>query len=190
MNRKWTTLAWTLALVLAVTLVACGPKDKPTVAPQMDIEEREAPATTVAPAPTPSTMDDSTKDQLPKDLLELNRAVVEQGLIGDVYFDFDKYELRQDARDRLRKNAEFMKAYPEYVFSVEGHCDERGTNEYNLALGDRRASSARNYIGSLGVTDTRLRTITYGEEKPTCMEGHEGCWSRNRRARFVITGRS
>ncbi len=189
MNRKWTALLWTLALVTIVTMVACGPKEEPPAAPTMDIEESEEPAETVTPAPAPPTADDESPDALPEDIVEAQLEAERRGLLGDVYFAFDKYELSQDARDRLRQNAEFMAAYPEFVFNVEGHCDERGTNEYNLALGDRRANAAKNYLGSLSVSGDRLNTITYGEEKPTCMEASESCWQLNRRARFVITGR-
>lgn len=82
-----------------------------------------------------------------------------------------------------------MKAQPQFVFAVEGHCDDRGSIEYNLALGDRRASSAKKYLLSLSVADGNLQTVTYGEERPVCTESGESCWSRNRRAHFVITSR-
>ncbi len=91
-------------------------------------------------------------------------------MIGDVFFDFDQSELRADARDRLAKNAEFLAAHPQFTVTIEGHCDERGTNEYNLALGDRRAAAARDYLQSLGVAADRLRTISYGEERPFCTD--------------------
>jgi peptidoglycan-associated lipoprotein len=113
-----------------------------------------------------------------------------QGLLGDVYFDFDQYELRADARDRLARNAEFLKSHPEFQVRIEGHCDERGTNEYNLALGERRAAAARDYLVSLGVPASKLQTISYGEERPQCTSGDEGCWQQNRRAHFVVTGRA
>ncbi len=105
-------------------------------------------------------------------------------------FDYDQFELRQDARDRLAQNARFLTSHPEFILTIEGHADERGTNDYNLALGDRRASAAREYLSTLGVAANRLRTVSYGEERPFCGETTEACWSQNRRAHFTITGRT
>jgi peptidoglycan-associated lipoprotein len=123
------------------------------------------------------------------DLDSVNRYVIEKGLIGDVYFDYDRDELRDEARARLQKNAEFMKAQTRFVFTIEGHCDERGSIGYNVALGDRRAASSKTYVSSLGVDAGRMQTVTYGKERPVCAESNEACWSRNRRAHFVITAR-
>jgi peptidoglycan-associated lipoprotein len=82
-----------------------------------------------------------------------------------------------------------MKENPGYLFTIEGHCDERGTNEYNLALGQRRATAAKDYVVSLGVAADLLRTISYGEERPFCRQSDESCWQQNRRAHFVVTGK-
>jgi peptidoglycan-associated lipoprotein len=135
-------------------------------------------------------MEDKTPDPFSEDIETANQAAYEQGLLGDVYFDFDKYDLTSDARERLAKNTEFMKAHAEFTYSLEGYCDERGTNDYNLALGDRRANAGKNYLLSLGIPSAPMRTISYGEERPQCNESHEGCWWRNRRVHFLITGRS
>ena len=118
-----------------------------------------------------------------------NVAAYEQGLLGDVYFDFDKYELKPEARERLAKNADFLRAHPEFEMLIEGHCDERGTAEYNLALGDRRANAAKNYLMSLGIPAGPIQIVSFGEERPQCQETSEACWWRNRRAHFVIRGR-
>lgn len=104
----------------------------------------------------------------------------------DIYFDFDRYDLSADARTILRANAEWLKANSTARVEIEGHCDDRGTNEYNLALGAKRAQSAREYLATLGVAAERLSTISYGEEIPMCTEQTESCWRQNRRARFVI----
>ena len=104
----------------------------------------------------------------------------------DIFFDFDSAALRTDARNTLRANADWMKNNPSARVEVEGHCDERGTNEYNLALGAKRAQSARDYLVSLGIAANRLSTISFGEEVPVCTEKTESCWQKNRRARFVI----
>jgi peptidoglycan-associated lipoprotein len=106
--------------------------------------------------------------------------------LKDIFFDFDRADLRGDARDTLRANADWLKSNPSTRVEIEGHCDERGTNEYNLALGAKRAQAARDYLVSLGIAGERLSTISYGEEIPVCREQAESCWRQNRRARFVI----
>lgn len=178
-------------LSLVVGVVAIGMLGCPKKAQEpMDIEPATVePAEEVTPEPAPSTESDPQPDPLAGDIQAANEHAREQGLLGDVFFDFDRYELKADARERLAKNARFMADHPEFTFTVEGHCDERGTNEYNLTLGERRATSAMEYIVSLGVEASRLRTISYGEERPVCTESTESCWQRNRRAHFVITGR-
>ncbi len=191
MNRRMSTgWVWTAALVLLAGLAACGPKKEPPPAPMMEMEKEEAPAEEVTPAPTPSPVGDETPAILDGDLMAIQERITRMGLMGDVYFDFDKYELRMDARERLRKNADFMKEYSTLVFGLEGHCDERGTNEYNLALGERRANAAKDYLLSLGVGASSIRTISYGEERPFCTTHDEACWQQNRRGHFVVTGRT
>jgi peptidoglycan-associated lipoprotein len=106
--------------------------------------------------------------------------------LKDIYFDFDRYDLRADARDVLKANADWLKRNASARIEIEGHCDERGTNEYNLALGAKRAQSAKDYLITLGISAEQLSTISYGEEVPVCKENSEGCWQKNRRARFVI----
>lgn len=104
-----------------------------------------------------------------------------------VYFDFDKSDLRKDARDVLSKNAEaLLKQIADAKIKIEGHCDERGSDEYNMALGDRRAKSVAKYLTSLGIKADRISTISYGEEKPAVQGHDEAAWSKNRRAEFVI----
>jgi peptidoglycan-associated lipoprotein len=109
--------------------------------------------------------------------------------IQDVYFDYDKHFLRQDARQGLLDDskalAEILKQYPDYKLTVEGHCDERGSDEYNLALGDARAKAAREYLGDLGIPTNQLQIISYGKEHPQCSDHEESCWQKNRRAHFV-----
>ncbi len=102
-----------------------------------------------------------------------------------IYFDFDRYDLRPGDRDILDQNAECLKQRPELIVSVEGHCDERGTEEYNIALGERRARTAKKYLQNLGISAERLRTISYGEGRPVCTQSYEDCYSRNRRVDFV-----
>ncbi len=110
------------------------------------------------------------------------RAFVEE----NIHFDFDKYDLKPKAMMILDEKAAFLREHPEVRVLVEGHCDDRGTNEYNLALGDRRANSAKNYLVRSGVAESRITTISYGEEQPLCMEQAESCWWKNRRAQFQV----
>ncbi len=103
-----------------------------------------------------------------------------------VYFDFDKSVIRHDAMPVMRSNAEWLKAHSKAHVTIEGNCDERGTIEYNQALGQRRAASAKKYLADLGVPAHRIRVISYGKEKPVCNEGTESCWQQNRRDDFVV----
>jgi peptidoglycan-associated lipoprotein len=105
--------------------------------------------------------------------------------VGDAYFDYDSAEIRADAKDVLRKDADFFRRYPTMRITIEGHCDERGSTEYNLALGDRRANAVKQYIVSLGIPADRLNTVSYGKEKPFCMEATEACYAKNRRGHFA-----
>jgi len=109
--------------------------------------------------------------------------------VGDrVYFDYDKSDIRDDAEATLQKQAAWLTKYPSVRLTIEGHCDERGTREYNLALGARRASATREYLVSLGVAASRMDTISYGKERPVCVESNEACWAQNRRAVSTISG--
>lgn len=107
-----------------------------------------------------------------------------------VHFDFDRYELTRDSREALQKNASYLKDNPEMHVLVEGHCDERGTIEYNLALGQKRAKAVREYYMRLGVPGNVIATISYGEEKPVCQETTESCWAQNRRGETKVRGRT
>ncbi len=110
--------------------------------------------------------------------------------LSDIYFDFDRSDLRADARDTLARNADWLKkSYNTAVIQIEGHCDERGTNQYNLSLGERRARAALDYLVSLGVPASRVSMISYGEERPQCTESSEDCWQKNRRAHSLVAGK-
>jgi len=105
--------------------------------------------------------------------------------VHDAYFDYDKADLRPDARSALSQTADFLKSYPQIKVRIEGHCDERGSTEYNLGLGDRRANAVRQFLGSLGITADRMDVVSFGKEKPFCTESNEACRSQNRRGHFV-----
>jgi peptidoglycan-associated lipoprotein len=105
--------------------------------------------------------------------------------VRDAYFDFNKADIRADAREALGKTADFLRAHPQMKATIEGHCDERGSTEYNLVLGDRRAAAVKNYLVQLGISADRLNTVSYGKEKPFCTQSNEECWQTNRRGHFV-----
>ena len=138
-----------------------------------------APATA---APTPAAPTTAGERPEPKDF----RAIPE---LKDVFFDFDKYDIRPSDAKVLDSNATWLKSNANHLVLIEGHCDERGTNEYNLALGERRAKSTMNYLVSQGVQASRITIISYGEERPVCTEKTEECWAKNRRAHFLVKPR-
>jgi peptidoglycan-associated lipoprotein len=108
------------------------------------------------------------------------------GPLEDVNFDFDRYDVRPDAREILKKHAAWLKANPQVSVEIEGHCDERGTTEYNLALGAKRADAVKKYVIDLGIPPSRLETVSYGKELLICKESNENCWAKNRRVHFVV----
>ncbi len=181
-----TRMMWAIGLVgLSLVIMGC-PKNGPEAPPPPPPPVTVAPPPPAPPPPPPPV--DETPDPWDQDLQVMQGEAERAGLLGDVYFDFDKFDLRPDARERLAKNADFMRAHPNFQFTVEGHCDERGTNEYNITLGASRTSAATAYLSSLGVSNS-MTDVSFGEERPVCTEASEACWQRNRRARFVITGK-
>jgi peptidoglycan-associated lipoprotein len=186
-KRTSTTI---LACLLAATLgsaAACKPKPPTTASGAKPVTEQPSrpPAETNVPPPpsnVPTSVDSSA---LPADVAEINA----KGYLKDAFFDYDKADLRDDARTALSTDAEWLKRYRTVQFLIEGHCDERGTSEYNLALGDRRANAAKEYLVSLGVDASRVKTVSYGKERPFCSESTEGCWQQNRRAHFLVTAK-
>lgn len=109
--------------------------------------------------------------------------------LKDVHFQFDKYDLDSRSEEVLRQNAAYLKGHPNMKIEIQGHADERGTNNYNIALGQRRATSTKRYLMSLGIEGDRIHIISYGEEKPFCLESNESCWWQNRRAHFLSSGK-
>ena len=109
--------------------------------------------------------------------------------LKDVHFQFDKYDLDSRSEEVLRQNAAYLKGHPNMKIEIQGHADERGTNNYNIALGERRATSTKRYLMSLGIEGDRIHIISYGEEKPFCFESNESCWQQNRRAHFLSSGK-
>ncbi len=120
---------------------------------------------------------------------DIESSVIElQKKIQDVYFDYDKYNIRDDSKPIIKNLADMLSKNLMIKVVIEGHCDERGTNEYNLGLGDKRAHAVKQYLMSLGIPSKRIETVSYGEEKPICRDSNEDCWAKNRRAHFVLLG--
>jgi peptidoglycan-associated lipoprotein len=130
------------------------------------------------------------REPVPGSSLEAHREgqTPVSGPLKEIYFEFDKYDLNADARATLKADMDWLKANPSARVEIEGHCDERGAGEYNLALGAKRAEAAKEYLQSLGISPQRLSTISYGKELPACREQTEECYQKNRRDRFVIVG--
>jgi peptidoglycan-associated lipoprotein len=182
--RQWTRI---LAIVSVVSIIgACG---KPKPAP-MPPPPPVAPATP-PPAPPPSTRPEAPQVDEYARLKAMGADEIDRmGLLADINFDLDKSDIRESDRAILNKNAEVLKKFDFLRITVEGHCDERGSVEYNLALGERRAKAAYDYLVSLGVAQDRLKTVSYGKEIQVCSDSNESCWARNRRAKFTVTGKA
>jgi peptidoglycan-associated lipoprotein len=186
--KKSTTLIALAFLVAGALPLASGCKKKPpttTEESRPPVEAPAAPSTRVTPPPAPRTDTDPTAAIMNASIEELNRA----GHLREIFFDYDQADLREDARETLAANSEWLKRFGSMQILIEGHADERGTSAYNLALGERRANAAKDYLASLGVDGSRVRTVSYGKERPQCNGQTEDCWQRNRRDNFVITAK-
>jgi peptidoglycan-associated lipoprotein len=179
-----------LALFLAMALGVAGCHHKPPAAPPPLPTPPPAVPAAPPPAPAPAAPEPPMVDEYER-LRQLGSDEIEKmGLLGDIHFDLDRAELREGDRQILARNAETLKKFDFLRISVEGHCDERGSVEYNLALGERRAKAAYDYLASLGVAADRMKTVSYGKEVPLCQESTEECWARNRRDHFAVTGKT
>jgi peptidoglycan-associated lipoprotein len=148
------------------TLTATGPGGTATSTARVTVSSAPPP-----PPPAPAAVSEQT-------LFEQN--------IKDAFFDYNKSDIRPDAQQALTTDADFLKSHPSINFTVEGHCDERGSEEYNLGLGDRRANAAKSFLVNLGISASRITTISYGKDRPFCTESNEECWQKNRRAHLVM----
>ena len=185
----------TVALLIVIGIASCSRRTPPpappppappppVAAPAPPPPPPPAPPPAPAPAPPPRPL---TEDELfaQKTLAQLNA----EAPLADALFDYDQSTIRDDARAVLQRSADYLKRWPSTRISIEGHADSRGTNEYNLGLGDRRASAVRDYLVSLGITADRILTVSRGEETPACTEETEACWQRNRRGHPVFTAK-
>lgn len=186
-KRTGTTILAFLLVAMLGMVEACKKKPPTTTAgAKPPSEEPSRPAETRVPPPPSNVPPGGVESgELPADVAAINA----RGYLKDAFYDYDKADLRDDARTALAADAEWLKRYRSVQFLIEGHCDERGTSEYNLALGDRRANAAKEYLVSLGVDASRVKTVSYGKERPFCSESSEGCWQQNRRAHFLVTAK-
>ncbi len=191
LRRQVSTIA--LGLALAVAAAGCHkkvppvaptppPPPPPSAAPVTPPPPPPPPPPVVTPAPRPLTEDEIFAR---KSLADLNA----ERPLADVFFDLDKSEIRDDARTSLQKDADWMKRWTSTQITLEGHCDSRGSAEYNLGLGSRRAAAVKDYLVNLGVSTGRVTVVSKGKEQPFCSEENESCWQQNRRGHFVITGK-
>ena len=179
-------------LIFCIGLIMMGCPKKTVVREEPSAKKEEA--AKIEAERVAKEKESKTKEELEKSLVAqrtpgIEGVVFESSLLKDIHFDFDKYDIRPEDVTILRENAALLKKYPNVKVQIEGHCDERGTIEYNLALGERRATSTKNYLVSLGISADRISTITFGKEKPLDPGHHEEAWAKNRRAHTVITAK-
>ena len=186
-----------IIMFLAIGLVITGCAQKKVVQPVTPEQQQPSSQSTSTPVTPKETSDKKgilrpwervTEKELAKveTKEEPARYTEEKDLFADILFDYDKYDVREEDKPVLQNIANWLLKNTSAKISIEGHCDERGTNEYNLALGDRRAKAARDYIIALGIASGRVEMLSYGEEMPFCKEQTEGCWAKNRRDHFVV----
>ncbi len=202
MKRKSYIVSVIFILCIGLILMGCPKKtvvkDEPSakaevakmeaerVAKEKEMEAKEKEATRLK--------EEQAKKEFERSLVAkrtpgIEGEVFESSLLKPIFFDYDKYDIRSTDTEILKGNSAFLKKFPNVKIQIEGHCDERGTNEYNLALGERRANSTKKYLTSLGITTDRVSTISYGEEKPMDPAHNEEAWAKNRRAHFLITAK-
>lgn len=194
---RQTYFAAIAVLVVALSLGACGKKKPPVARP---IPPSTTPGGTTQPGNRPPAPPDPVPDTTPT--IPREPTITDDPLTGGdldainknspfqpVFYPLDSFDVDSAGQQALNTNAGILKKYPTWIITIEGHCDERGTAEYNLALGEKRALSAKTYLVSLGVPADRLRTVSYGKEFPFDPGHDEGAWSKNRRAHFVVTSK-
>jgi peptidoglycan-associated lipoprotein len=194
MPRRTSSVVVVLLMAALMTASACGGKKPPIARPTSPppggstagAKPPAPPEPVVEPTPVPPEPGVSGVDTMgDKSLDDINK----QSPLQPVFFELDSAEISAEGQKTLAADAEVLKKYPSWVVSIEGHCDERGTAEYNLALGERRALAARTYLVSLGIDAGRLRTVSYGKEFPFDPNHSEDAWAKNRRAHFVVTAK-
>jgi len=160
-HKHWALIVFA-AIILAL-FAGCAKKTPPPEPPKVE-------------TPPEPPIEEPIVEPEPEPTLELKT----------VFFDYDKHNIKEDQRARLTDNAKQLMKFDDSMVRLEGHCDERGTDAYNMALGEKRAREVKDFLTQYGIAATRLQTVSYGEERPTCRTSNEGCWSRNRRVEFIV----
>lgn len=186
-SRRNKVFVLSAAVILAALILFTGCHKKVSTRP----EEAPAQPATQQPEPAqqpkaPEKISERKAESVISSDITPEYAEGKEGMFADIMFEYDKYDVKESYKSELQAVAAWMTKNSSAKVSVEGNCDDRGTNEYNLALGDRRAKAVKDYLVSLGVPSSRIETISYGEEKPVCTEQSEECWAKNRRAHLVI----
>lgn len=182
MNRK---KAWYLMVVFCIGMLAlwgCPKKSEMSAVPETQRQETQAQAAAETPA-QPEQKEEAAKTAV-EEVKE--RAVAAPAGLRPVYFDFDQAFIAAEAGEIMKANAEWLRAHPQIKVRIEGNCDERGTAEYNQALGQRRAANAKKYLTDMGISGRRILLISYGKEKSNCTDSTESCWQKNRRDDFTV----
>jgi peptidoglycan-associated lipoprotein len=176
-----------MALVLLV-LWGCPKKTSLSTSQETQKEQVTAPANPFAGTNDADNMSAAAAANAGKGEGYGERASAAGAVLQPVYFDYDRSSIRADARAAMKANADWLKAHPAEKIRIEGNCDERGTKEYNMALGQRRAANAKKYLTDLGIASRRISLLSYGSEKPICTAANEVCWQKNRRGDFIVSG--
>ncbi len=190
-NKNWAFLVFFLVIFVAFLAPSCGKKEissTPVMSEEEARRQAEEDARRREMEKQAAIQEETIQDERLSESERKERTRVERDMFenDDVQFEFDSAKLSMEAQDILRRKTEWLKENPRAKIIIEGHCDERGTNEYNLALGDRRAFGAKSFLVDLGIATSRLTTVSYGEERPLDSRADEDAWAKNRRAHFVI----
>ncbi len=188
MNRKGLSI---LIVIFCLVAIVSGCAQKAVVKEDPSVKSADGSEARKDAKEADRIREEEVKKEFEKSLVAkktpgIEGVVLESKMLKDIHFDFDKYNIQPGEAETLKENSALLKKYPGMKFQIEGHCDERGTGEYNLALGERRANSVKKYLASLGISPNSVLTISYGEERPLDQGHNEEAWSKNRRAHFVI----
>jgi peptidoglycan-associated lipoprotein len=182
-NRKKARQVMVVLCIGMLALWGCPKKTEISAVPETQQKETPAAAPTAEATAQPEQKVEAAKPAAEE---AGEKAPAAAAGMQPVYFDFDQSFIRSDAKEAMKANAEWLKAHPQARIRIEGNCDERGTIEYNQALGQRRAASAKKYLADMGISGQRISLISYGKEKPSCTDSIESCWQKNRRDDFIV----